>query len=143
MGIKFRLNNKKMPRRGGGFGRSSSPSNNRSTTKTAPPPAQTQKPAPPQQTSTGGGMMSGLMGTMMQGMAFGAGSEVAHTAMRGLMGGSGHQEQQQAPVQQQPANNMCQTEMGNFTECLKFNSNDIAGCQNYLDLLKSCEQRYN
>merc|ERR1712151_721073 len=46
------------------------------------------------------------MGTMMQGMAFGAGSEVAHTAMRGLMGGSGHQEQQQAPVQQQQAKYM-------------------------------------
>merc|ERR1712183_1194529 len=65
------------------------------------------------------------MGTMMQGMAFGAGSEVAHTAMRGLMGGSGHQEQQQ---------NMCQNENSNFVECLKFNSNDIQGCQNYLDL---------
>merc|ERR1712083_326325 len=76
------------------------------------------------------------MGTMMQGMAFGAGSEVAHNVMRGVMGGSGHQE----PVQQQQSNNMCQVEMGNFTECLKLNANDISGCQNYLDLLKSCEQ---
>lgn len=36
-------------------------------------------------------MMSGLAGTMMQGMAFGAGSEVAHRAVGSLMGGSSHQ----------------------------------------------------
>ena len=39
--------------------------------------------AAPQQS---GGMMSGLGGTLMTGMAFGAGSEVAHQAVRGLMG---------------------------------------------------------
>ena len=40
----------------------------------------------------GGGMMSGLGGTLMTGMAFGAGSEIAHQAVRGVMGsgGSGH-----------------------------------------------------
>jgi hypothetical protein len=35
-------------------------------------------------------MMSGLGGTIMTGMAFGAGSEIAHQAVRGVMGsGSG------------------------------------------------------
>ena len=35
--------------------------------------------------------MSGLGSTVMTGMAFGAGSEVAHQAVRGIMGsGSGH-----------------------------------------------------
>ena len=54
----------------------------------------------------GGGMMSGLGGTLMTGMAFGAGSEIAHQAVRGVMGsgGSGHggdnNMQQQAPQQQ-------------------------------------------
>ena len=56
-------------------------------------------------------MMSGLGGTLMTGMAFGAGSEVAHQAVRGLMGsgGSGHggqapqEGQQQQQIQQQPA----------------------------------------
>jgi len=44
----------------------------------------------PQQ-SSGGGMMSGLMGTVATGMAFGAGSEIAHQGVRALMGGgSGH-----------------------------------------------------
>ena len=36
-------------------------------------------------------MFSGLIGTMASGMAFGAGSEVAHQAVRSMMGtGGGH-----------------------------------------------------
>ena len=31
-------------------------------------------------------MFSGIMGTMVSGMAFGAGSEVAHQAVRSMMG---------------------------------------------------------
>jgi len=65
-------------------------------------------------------MMSGLMGTMMQGMAFGAGSEIAHTAMRSVMGGSGTQEQQQPHAEQtqqtQQNTNQCQNENSNFVE---------------------------
>ena len=34
-------------------------------------------------------MMSGLMGTMATGMAFGAGSEIAHQGVRAMMGGGG------------------------------------------------------
>lgn len=59
----------------------------------APPPARTQGAPPParQQQASGGGLMSGLMGTVAQGMAFGAGSEVAHQGVRSMMGGSsGH-----------------------------------------------------
>lgn len=33
-------------------------------------------------------MFSGLGGTLMSGMAFGAGSEMAHSAIRSLTGGS-------------------------------------------------------
>ena len=66
-----------------------------SPTKSAAAPARPAQRAPaaapakaaPQQ-SSGGGMMSGLMGTMAQGMAFGAGSEVAHQAVRSMTGGS-------------------------------------------------------
>ena len=61
--------------------------------------------APPQQS---GGMMSGIGGTIMTGMALGAGSEIGHQAVRGLMGsGSGHGneqvQQQQEPQQVQYA----------------------------------------
>ena len=47
------------------------------------------------QQSSGGG----LMGVMAQGMAFGAGSEVAHQAVRSFMGGpSAHPQEAQAPM---------------------------------------------
>ena len=47
----------------------------------------------------GGG---GLMGTMATGMAFGAGSEIAHQGVRAMMGGgSGHGGQEQHADQAQ------------------------------------------
>jgi hypothetical protein len=53
-------------------------------------------------------MMGGVGSTIVQGMAFGAGSEVAHQAVRSMMGGSGHsnnQPQQQEQPQEQPQQN--------------------------------------
>lgn len=49
----------------------------------------------------GGGMMSGLGGAMATGMAMGVGSEVAHQAIRGIMGSGSSNHGNQAPVQQQ------------------------------------------
>lgn len=63
------------------------------------------------QTASRPGMLSGIGSTIAQGMAFGAGSEVAHQAVRSMMGGSSHsqQVQQQAPQQQmQTQQNACQ-----------------------------------
>ena len=46
--------------------------------------------------------MSGIGSTIVTGMAFGAGSEIAHQAVRSVMGGgSGHGGQGHAPVEQQ------------------------------------------
>ena len=62
--------------------------------------APAQQHAPPQ----GGGMMSGLGGAVATGMAMGVGSEIAHQAVRGMMGSgsSGHGgENNNAPAQQQ------------------------------------------
>ena len=60
-----------------------------------------------QQAPAQGGMMSGLGGAMATGMAMGAGSEIAHQAIRGMMGSgsSNHGEpaQQQQQEQQQVA----------------------------------------
>ncbi len=65
-----------------------------------------QRPPMMQSAPQSGGMMSGLGGTLMTGMAFGAGSEIAHQAVRGVMGGGsshgGHQEVQQQPQQMAP-----------------------------------------
>lgn len=109
-------------RGGGGFGRSSSSSRSRSNTRTS---ARTAPPAPAKaQPQAGGGMFggTGLMGTLMQGMAFGAGSEVAHQAIRGVMGGNSKsheqqdngQVQQMAPAQQQT--NPCMESNNKFVE---------------------------
>ena len=49
-----------------------------------------------------GGMGGGLMGTMATGMAFGAGSEIAHQGVRAMMGGGGgHGGQGGGEMQQQ------------------------------------------
>jgi len=102
--------------------------------------------AAPQQKS--GGMFSGLGGVMAQGMAFGAGSEIAHTAIRSVMGGGGHSQQQVVSDQQQPVNqqqqqqNMCQYENSSFVNCLKDNGDALSMCQSYFDMLKQCEKKY-
>ena len=93
-----------------------------------------------------------MMGTMFTGMAFGAGSEVAHQGVRGLMGSNNQtgdvqtQAQAQTPEQTQQQTqaqtNNCQMETTNFVDCIKFNSNNISSCQDYLNLLKACEQKY-
>ena len=130
-----------MPRGGRGSSRSSSSSSSRSSSPTRPaqaPPRPTQAPV-----QSSGGMGSGFMGTLVQGMAFGAGSEVAHQAVRGVMGGNSHsQAPQQEAVQQQPQQyqaNRCQTEASNFTECLKFNNNQIAQCQDQFNQVQQCQ----
>ena len=101
-----------------------------------PPQAQTKSP----------GFLSGMVGTMFQGLAFGAGSEVAHQAVRGIMGSNSNTHQSQAQIQEQTQptqqSSNCQMENSNFVECLKFNSNNISGCQDYLNMLKTCEQQF-
>jgi hypothetical protein len=88
-------------------------------------------------------MFSGIGSTIMTGMAFGAGSEVAHQAVRSIMGGSSSSQpaQQQAP-QQQTQGNPCQMEMDNFSKCLSSNDN-VSYCQNFSDMLKNCKQNNN
>ena len=94
-----------MPRGGGSRGgssrgRSSSPQ---------PPPRQTQAPTKPMpqqtqpqtQAKSGGGFLSGIGSTIMTGMAFGAGSEVAHQAVRSVMGGDSHGKTEQHEQNQQ------------------------------------------
>ena len=123
-----------------GFSRSNS--NTRSSNTTTAP--RTAPPQAPPQTQSRPGIFGGLMGTMVQGMAFGAGSEVAHQAIRSVMGGNSHQqvEQQQQVNQNQVQSNPCMMENNNFVECLKFNSNNITSCQSYIDSLKECEDRF-
>ena len=87
------------------------------------------------------------MGTVATGMAFGAGSEVAHQAIRGAMGGredhssSAQTENAQQSNYAQPSVNQCDLESNNFVECLKFNPGRIEACQPYADLLQQCQKQ--
>ena len=124
-----------MGRRGGM--RSSSPRSGptrSAKTMAAPRPAPQSNP-----TQSGGGMMSGLGSTLMQGMAFGAGSEVAHQAVRGIMGSGGHHDTKEIP---QTQSDPCFQQNQDFMNCLQFNKNDVGLCQNYLDLFKQCKGQY-
>ncbi|GMF13121.1 unnamed protein product [Phytophthora lilii] len=95
-------------------------------------------------------MMSGLMGTVAQGMAFGTGSAIAHRAVGAvagsLSGGSDAPQQQEAApapqdyqAAQPPQQNQCGADQKAFLECLNTNSNDISSCQFYLDQFKQCQ----
>jgi len=94
-------------------------------------------------------MLSGLAGTVMQGMAFGTGSAVAHRAVDAIAGprtmnvehhGNEAEESQDnqnsfAPAQSQ----VCGDEMGQFNQCLKENPGEFNQCQFYYDVLSQCQ----
>ena len=95
------------------------------------------------------------MGMIAQGMAFGAGSEVAHQAVRSVMGGSsGHAAPAEAPAapaqqsfqaqpaystQQQSSNNVCAFPQQDLMKCLQEQNGNAGACQFYFDALKSCQ----
>ena len=127
------------------------PTTQTKTSQPAPSQANHQN-LPTQQTTTSGGMMSGLGSTLVSGMAFGAGSEVAHQAVRGLMGSGSdkkesstenkvEQSNQTKTQQQQQHQNICSFQNQKFVNCLKENGNDISECQNFFNDLKACEKQ--
>jgi len=123
---------------------------------TPPSPYQQQQQQYPQQ---GGGMLSGLAGTVMQGMAFGGGSAIAHRAIDGIAGPRTviHEHQgnavDQAAAQTTLAaidtgndrlNNQveqqCNEEVLQFQQCLRENNNKISACDFYFDVLSQCQK---
>lgn len=118
--------------RSGGGGFSRRPSSRSSRAAAAPPP----RAAP---TTGKSSMMGGLGATMMQGMAFGVGSEIAHQAVRGMTGGDHAQEGHSSEPQQQQQADPCFQYNNDFLSCLQTNKNDIGMCQSYLDLFKQCK----
>ena len=101
------------------------------------PPRSTATAAPPRQapTPTPSSTQPGFGRIMMEGMAFGAGSEVAHQAVRGVMGSG----QSEGYSQQADYAAPCSNENQSFMSCLQYNKSDISQCQNYLDLFKQCK----
>lgn len=122
-------------------------------------PTQHAAPAAP---SGGGGLLSGLAGTVMQGMAFGGGSEVARRAIDGVMGPrTVVHEHQNGEVEPMPAaqgqavmsaldtgnsqtnrqvEQQCGDEVLQFQKCLTDNNNNFQTCSFYFDVLNQCKK---
>eukprot|EP00397_Hematodinium_sp_SG-2012_P064483 GEMP01091288.1.p2 GENE.GEMP01091288.1~~GEMP01091288.1.p2 ORF type:complete len:124 (+),score=35.83 GEMP01091288.1:216-587(+) len=105
------------------------------------PPAPAAAAPPP--APAGGGMMSGLMGSMAQGMAMGTGMSMANRAVDAVMGPrqtevvhkqEEGQGQGQAPVQEQK----CFDERAWVKQCFDQGGTQES-CQFYSDLLKQCQ----
>ncbi len=96
-------------------------------------------------------MFSGIGSTIVQGMAFGTGSSIAHHAVNAVLGGgskdNNSQSQQQAPQQQAAPQaaapkampTVCQDDYSAFTQCMKLNPNNISNCDFYLQSLQACQ----
>ena len=121
----------------------SSPSKRSNSRNTATTTAPRYNQAPMQsQSKSQGGFMSNMVGTMFQGMAFGAGSEVAHNVIGSLMGRGNTNQATPVEAQNVQADNtgQCKSYNNNFVDCLKFNGDSISSCQNQLDSLNTCFQ---
>ena len=110
----------------------------------------------------GGGMMSGLAGTVMQGMAFGGGSAMAHRAVDSIAGPRTvvHEHQQgDAPAaaagagattmaaidsgdrqMDRATSRVCGEEVGQFQKCMTEQRNDFNACSFYFDVLSQCQK---
>ena len=104
-------------------------------------------------------MMAGMASTMMQGLAFGTGSAIAHRAVGAVAGAMSGDEaapaaaapQQQYSADQRPApafasnggGDACAMDKANFFECLKANQGDVNSCQFLADAMKACQNGGN
>jgi hypothetical protein len=112
----------------------------------APPPAaRPAAPAPAAPQQSGGGMMSGLMGTVAQGFAFGTGSAVAREAVSGVMGsmGGGGGGQAAPPAEtgaaQQVQAPACAMQQQSFYDCLHHSNGDASACNDFFQALSECQ----
>lgn len=87
------------------------------------------------------GMMSGLMGSMMSGMATGVGMSMANRAVDAVMGPRQTEvvhRHEGAPAVA-PGAASCQLQQEQLGQCMK--TGDASSCQFYLDALKACQQQ--
>ena len=111
-------------------------------TKRAPapqPPAPVPAAAPPapMQQSSGGGMLSGLAGTVAQGMASGSLSGGEAAPSEGVPADMAAQAQ---PVNQMQQGGACAQDKTMFYECLQQNRGDQQSCAFLYDMLKECQR---
>lgn len=101
----------------------------------------------------GGGMLGGLGGMIMQGMAFGTGSAIAHRAVDAVAGprtvehqhvgeqgeGAAAPAQNFAEQQGAPADTPCMQQTQQFAQCVQENAGNVGACQFFFDLLSQCQ----
>lgn len=130
--------------RGGGlFGKRPTQSSNNgsrgfSSSGAPPPTARSAAPPPAHQTSSG----PGFMNTVMQGMAFGGGSAMAHRAVDAVLGGRGHYP---APVEATQAaqtivqeNMPCGDQAKSFSDCMSLSEGDMDACRVFFERMQEC-----
>ena len=103
-----------------------------------------------QQSSGGGGMLSGIGSTIVQGMAFGTGSAIAHRAVGAVADSFGGGSKESAPAPEYAAapatsapvsqNDACAMDKTMFYDCLQQNKGDQMNCNFLYEQLKSCQQ---
>ena len=144
---------------GGGSRSSATPSRSAAPSKPAP----SNVPAPvqhaPSVPAVSGGVAprpQGLMGTIMEGMAFGTGSAIAHRAVGAIAGSFGGSSAAQSTENNQAQQNTAPSSVNNssfasqgqdcnpfqqeFVRCLQENKNDIQMCQMYFDNFQQCQK---
>jgi len=127
------------------------------------PHAQQQHGAHAQpQAQAGGGLGSGILGGIVQGMAFGGGSAVAHRAVDGIMGPRTVVHDHQGNAVEVPAGNdnapvaaansswnsstaeadngTCKQDFGAFNRCMQDNAGNFNSCQFLYDVLSQCRR---
>jgi coiled-coil-helix-coiled-coil-helix domain-containing protein 10 len=101
----------------------------------------------------GGGMLSGIGSTIVQGMAFGTGSAIAHRAVGAVAGSfGGGSDAAPAPLaaaapeyaqgamsQPQSSADSCSMDKQMFYECLNQNKGDQQACNFLYEQLKTCQ----
>jgi len=99
--------------------------------------------------AAGGGMMSGIMGSVVSGMAFGTGSALAGRALDSVMGGrqvehvhTNAPEAAAPAAAAAPTGGSCGNETQMFQDCVKNTGGDIAPCQSYMDMMTKCKAQF-
>ena len=117
--------------------------------KPSPAPAQRSQAPPPSTQTGGGGMMGGLMSTVAQGMAFGAGSGIAHRGVDAVMGprtmevthtNAGGEGAAGTGAPNEASSGTCGNFKKAFMDCVNNSDGDISRCQMYHDALQECKR---
>ena len=89
-------------------------------------------------------MMGGMGGMIAQGMAFGAGSAIAHRAIGAVADGMGGSDEEGAVNESQQKSQAdagpCGEPKGFLYQCLDQQNGNASACQYYFDALRSCQE---